>query len=243
MFFPLSPLFRPLLFCPCLLAAIGSVAVAAGALPAAPEGGILDDTRALSAEGRQALLPGIADLRARRGISLWLVAETFLPQGQTPRDRARNLRQAWSLGGAAALLLYDRSTGREHVSFSPDLWARLASAGLFHLHQRVHERMQDQARPLEQKLAESMRLLEAGLAELDARQSVHDQVRTRDFFRLGRAYGLALACGSLAAWLAGLAGLWWRRAHRQAQALGRPPGTQVPQRLGAPHGSTVCGGR
>lgn len=221
----------------CLHGMLGALASAQTAeLPPAPADGIMDSTRALTEEARQSLRAGIADLAQRTGIQVWVAAETFLPQGVTARDRARMLRQAWCPTGASAVLFYDRATGKEVVSCSPDLWGRLPASGLFQIHHAVHTRLLDGTVPLEKRLEEGGWILLRGLATLSVQQSRHEQVQTRDFFRLGRAYALVLAAGALACWGVGV---WARRRQRLGGVLCRLPRTQVQARLGAPHGSQV----
>ncbi len=206
------------------------------ALPPAPADGIWDDTRALTPDQRARLATAVAELRVEHGVSVWVVAETFLPQGTTPRDRARQLRQAWSPAGAAVLFLYDRSSDREMLSYSPDLWSRLPSAGLFHLHQSLHETMQQRSLPLEKRMEQCVQRLLSNIATLSSQQGKLDQVQGRDFFRLGRVFGAGLVLLAVVFWA--WEG-WQRRRQQRVQPLGRLPKVVVNPRLGAPHGSTV----
>ena len=82
-----------------------------------PANGIADDTHALSDSSRSLLVAEMSAVRKDLGIAVWLSAGTFLESGQTLKNQARELRQAWSGGADAGLLPYDRAHDAESGSF------------------------------------------------------------------------------------------------------------------------------
>jgi hypothetical protein len=202
----------------------------------APVDGIRDDTRALAADARQKLAAEMAAFRARHGIDVWLVAETFQMQAGGLKDRARLLRQAWSGDRDAVLILYDRSSDREYTSISPGLWEMLPSAGIYQLHTSLHEVMTDRKKPSETRLAEAAAILLKGIAGMKSREAMTTNLFTRDYGRMLRAFAGLLLAGAILAWLVG--GMARRRHVHAARQVFLPKLGAVP-RLGAPHGAEV----
>jgi len=218
---------------PALLLSLLAACAFAQQVPPAPADGIHDDTRALSEASHQLLAKEIADFRSQHDIDAWFVATTFLRDGQTLRSEARLLRQAWSGGHPAILLLYDRSKDLEMVTYSPPLWQSLSTADLFSLRDEIHIMMTDKTKPPEQRLRESMLQLLRGVSAMQKFEAGAAQIHTRDYFRMLSWFGSALLLGAS---IFGIAGIQARRRDVRAAHVCLMPQIEVPQRLGAAHG-------
>lgn len=214
----------------------GLAGLAAQDVGPAPADGIRDDTRALGAAARRELAAEMARFKARHGIDVWLVAETFQMQAGGLRNRARLLRRAWSGESDAVLILYDRSSDKEYTSISPGLWELLPAAGIYQLHTTLHEIMTDRKKPADSRLAEAAGTLLKGVAGMKTREEASASLMTRDYVRMLRAFTAFLSAGAVLAWLAG--GFVRRREVRAANQVLLPKLAAAP-RLGAPHGAGV----
>lgn len=213
-----------------------STSVNALDLPPAPADGVLDNTRALSAEVRQELAKDIAAYRTATGIETWVHAGTFLRYGETIQLQARLLRRQWSPKAEAVLLNYDRATEAYHITLSPGLWSRYPTAEILSLQQRTHDIMSDKAQPLETRLLQTFRLILTEVKRLENRYHTMSETLSAPHQRLGMVFAGVLAAGTLLTVL-----LVRATRRREADAAWQLffPSVQVAFRFGAPHGGGV----
>jgi hypothetical protein len=220
--------FRLLLLCLCA----GSVL--AETWPAPPADGVLDGTHALSEPDHIALAEEIAALKRDLGIDVWFSADTFLTADQSLKDKARQLRQAWSGEADATLLAYDRGTDTLHLTFSPGLWQRFASADIIRLIQRCGLIMAERQRLPSDRLRDALSGLLKSLREMERDRLKTELTWTRDHRRLAVAFG---SLTGLAAMLMLGLGSWLQHRDRRASVQCHFPEVEVSSRLGA-----ACGG-
>ncbi len=199
--------------------------------PQAPADGIFDDTRAFSSGARDQMAAEINKFREEFGADVWLVAVTFLPQGQDLRSESLAFRRAWSGDGDAVLLIYNRSTDKEALSISPRIWGHLPTSEIFHLHESFRQIISVKTKPPETRLREAMLAVMRGLTAIRTREARVSQVFTRDYFRLAKAFAIVLTTGAL---VFGLLGVFMRRRDIHAAHQCLLPQIQVVPRLGAP---------
>jgi len=197
----------------------------------APSDGIFDDTRAFSPGARDQLAGEIKKFREEFGADAWLVAVTFLPQGQDLRAESLAFRHAWSGGADAVLLIFNRSTDAEALSISPRIWEELPPSEIFRLRETFRLIISDKTKTPETRLREGMMAVMQGLTAIRAREAKVSQVFTRDYFRLAKAFGITLTVGALAF---GMFGVFMRRRLNDAARQCLLPQIQVVPRLGAP---------
>lgn len=169
-------------------------ALAASELPPAPADGILDDTRAFTDETQKASLA--ADMRAAGQAlkcDVWLAASTFLTSGENISHLTRDLRHLWSPENDAILLVYDRLTEQQTISFSPGLWQRYPSANLFSQMRLNAEILAQQDRPLADRLSQIMRDTLAQLQRLEAQRPQLEQPLPSDHRQMATYFGGATA--------------------------------------------------
>ncbi len=204
----------------------------------APADGILDDTRAFTPGARDQLAREIHKFREEFGADAWLVGITFLPQGQDLRAKSLELRRVWSGDRDAILLIYNRSTDKESLTISPRIWEHLPTSEIFGVREALRQIVSDKSKTPENRLREGMLAVMRGLTAIRAREEKVSQVFSRDYFRLAKAFAIALASG---AFVFGLLGVFMRRrdVHGARQRL--LPQIHATPRLGAPYsgGSSV----
>lgn len=222
-----------LLFSLCL----GLTAEAVGQnLPAAPTGGLLDDTRALTAEARTELIAEIAICRSAIQADVWFAASTFLPSNQNIRLYAQTLRQHWSAHQNAILLAYDRSSDSHTLSFSPGLWQKYPSAEIIGIMQRTVAIMNEKKQPLEARLTQSLRMALQRLQSLEKERLQSQVTLSKHHTRLAQSFAITMAGGAL---ILGLIGIAIRRRDQKAAWQSSFPDVQVGIRFGAAHGGGV----
>ncbi|MEQ1749741.1 MAG: hypothetical protein ABL974_09990 [Prosthecobacter sp.] len=203
---------------------------------AQPADGIRDDTHALSDSSRRLLADEMAVLKKDLGCDVWLSASTFLGAGQTLRNQAREIRQAWSGDADAVLLAYDRATDALSLSFSPVIWKRYPTARLIQLIQKSGRLMTDKTKQPEQRLLESMRGMMSGFRKLERERITSEQTINNEHRRLAMTFSLSLLVGAL---VLAVLGVLARRRDIHAAWQTHLPMIEVPARLGAPCGGGV----
>ncbi|MDZ4289785.1 MAG: hypothetical protein U0984_17610, partial [Prosthecobacter sp.] len=163
-------------------------------------------------------------------------AGTFLTDGQTLRQYARVLRQAWSGPEDAVLLAYDRSSDAQSLSFSPGLWERYPSASLVTLMQQGAAIMEDKQLPLEQRLERSGRATADRLRVLEKEHRQMSQRLPGPHWQIAKVCAAGLGAGTLILLTLGAA---VRRREAQARWHLLFPEVQVATRFGAPFGGGV----
>jgi hypothetical protein len=223
------PMLRFLAFL-CLTLAVG-LPLSAQERAQAPADGVLDDTRAVSPGARDQLAREIKKFREEFGADAWLVGITFLPKGQDLRAESLALRRAWSGDGDAILLIYDRSTDKESLTISPRIWEQLPTSEIFRLRESLRQITSDKTKTPENRLRDGMLAVMRGLTAIRAREAKVSQVFTRDYFRLAKAFAIALASGAV---VFGLLGIFMRRRDVHAARQRLLPQIYATPRLGAP---------
>lgn len=207
------------------------------AVPPAPADSVLDDTRALPEAARARVVDQARRFHQELNCRLWIHAGTFLDDGETLRQNARALRQAWSGQEDAVLLAYDRSTDAQSLSFSPGLWERYPSASLILLMQEGGTIMGDKQAPLEERLERSVRLTADRLRVLDQEHRRMNQGLSGPHWQIATLWTAGLGGGAVILLFLGSA---VRRRETNAALHLHFPDVEVATRFGAPFGGGVA---
>jgi hypothetical protein len=203
---------------------------------APPSDGILDETRALSAETHRHLAEEFVQFHESLKFEGWIRACSFMPQGTTVRRQAQTTRRDWSSTRPAVLMLYDRASNSGALSFAPVLWERYPAAGLVGIMQETQHILADTRLTLDERLAVATR-------------TWIDRIRTLETVRLKQSLWLqrsekrfivvvpSLLVGG--AVIAALLGFISRRRSSEAGRRFVLPAAQVGARFGAAYGGGV----
>ena len=208
----------------------------AAPLPPAPADGIRDNAHALEEPVHARLAQEVRAFEEELPIQFWLCAVTFVPDSQSLRPYARELRQGWSGGGDAVLLAYDRVSDSQALSFSPALWQRYPSASLIMLMQEGARIMAAKDMPLDQRLERSARLTMDHLRVMEREQRQMSRTLPPSHQRLAKICAVLLAAGVLMVLFIGSAA---RRRDAKSRWRLLFPEVQVTPRFGAPYGGGV----
>lgn len=203
---------------------------------APPADGILDDTRALTAETRRALAAELKQLSQDLKCDAWINATSFMPAGITVRRQAQLTRRDWSGTQPAVLMAYDRASNSCAMSFAPDFWDRYPAAELVEIMQETRRIQADTKATLDERLAQATRYWIDRLRSMESvrlQQSLWLQRGEKPFALVVPAI---LAGGAV---LAALLGFISRRRSARAGRRFLFPEVQVGMRFGAAYGGGV----
>ncbi len=204
--------------------------------PPAPADGILDETRALSAETRLQLAEELKQFRQDLKYEGWIRTCSFMPTGVTVRRQAQMTRRDWSGTRPAVLMLYDRASGSSAISFAPVLWERYPATDLVETIQEIRRIFADPKLSLDERLAVATRSWIDRMRTMESvrlKQSLWLQRNEKTF---GMAVPALLAGGAV---LAALLGFVSRRRSANADRRFLLPEVQVGARFGAAFGGGV----
>lgn len=207
-----------------------------GAQGVPPPDGILDETRALTAESHRLLAEELGQFRAGMKCEAWITAASFMPAGVSVRRHAQATRRAWGGERPAVLMAYDRATNGGGLSFSPWFWQRYSAAELVEVMQETSRMLVDDTLTLDERMVAATRLWMDRLRAMESvrlRQSLIIQQDEKRLALLAAAVLGGLAC------VAAVLGLWARRRHASAEHRFHFPAVQVAMRFGAPYGGGV----
>jgi hypothetical protein len=196
---------------------------------------VWDDTHAFTGPAKSRLAGALRHFKEERGCEFWVCAMTFVPDSQSVRTYARQLRQAWSGDADAILLAYDR-VGGQSLSLSPSLWNRYPSAAIVALMQEGAKIMNHDEIPLDQRLEQSAVLTMQRVRQWEVQHRAMEQNLPDAQRGMAGVYSAGLGAVSLVVLLiCGAA----RRRERAALNPRSFPAVRVATRLGAPCGGGV----
>lgn len=201
-----------------------------------PADGILDETRALSAETRNQLAEELRQFRQDLKYEGWVRTCSFLPAGVTIRRQAQMTRRSWSGIQPAVLMLYDRSSSSSAVSFAPVLWERYPATDLVEIMQETRRIFADTKLTLDERLAVATRTWIDRVRTMESmrlKQSLWLQRQERQF---GLVVPALLAGGAV---IAALLGFVSRRRSAASDRRFLLPVVHVGTRFGAAFGGGV----
>ncbi len=201
-----------------------------------PADGILDETRALTAETHRQLAEDLALFREDLKCEAWITASSFVPTGITLRRHAQMTRRAWDGGRPAVLMAYDRATNASAISFSPAIWQRYPAAELVETMQEASRLFADGSLTLDERIVAAARTWMERLRGMERARLKQSLLFQQDEKRL--AVIAAATLGGLT-FAAAVLGLISRRRDTSAEHRFYFPEVQVGMRLGAPYGGGV----
>ncbi|MDI1312623.1 hypothetical protein [Prosthecobacter sp.] len=201
---------------------------------APPADGILDDTRAFTAETHRALATELKLLSQDLKCAVWINATSFMPAGITVRRQAQITRREWSGTQPAVLMAYDRASNSSAMSFAPYFWERYPAADLVEIMQETRRIQADSKLSLDERLALATRAWIDRLRSMESVQLQQSLWLQRGEKRFALAVPALLAGG---AFVAALLGFVSRRRSARAGRHFLFPEVQVGLRFGA-----ACGG-
>ncbi|HRH94356.1 MAG TPA: hypothetical protein PLB55_00405 [Prosthecobacter sp.] len=203
---------------------------------APPADGILDDTRALSAETHRLLAEELNQFRQDLKCEAWITASSFTPAGLTVRKEAQIKRREWSGTRPAVLMAYDRASNSSAMSFAPDFWEKYPAAELVEIMQETRRILIDTKLTLDERLALATRAWIDRLRAMETVRLKQSLWIQRGEKRFALATLIVLAAGAVVAALLGFAS---RRRSTRANHRFLFPEVQVGMRFGAAYGGGV----
>ncbi len=201
-----------------------------------PTDGILDETRALSAETRRQIAIELQSFRKDLKCDAWITASSFTPAGVTIRRQAQITRHEWSGARPAMLMAYDRASNTSAMSFAPEFWERYPSAELVEIMQETRRIFTDAKLTLDERLALATR------SWID-RLRVMESVRLKQSLWIQRGEKrFALIIVTVLAGAAAIAAVLGFASRRRSARAGRRfrfPEVHVGMRFGAAYGGGV----
>ena len=231
-----APIPYPLLLFPVFAVVWLAMSGCGLAQSAPPADGILDDTRALTAESHRKLAVELSHFRQDLQCDAWIKASSFMATGSTIRREAQTTRRAWSATRPAVLMAYDRSSNSSAVSFAPVLWERYPAAELVEIMQEIRRIISDPKLSLDERLVHATYAWIDRLRRMESvrlRQSLWIQRREKSF---AIAVPVILAIGAV---IAAFFGYLSRQRTARAAMRFLFPEIHVGMRFGAAYGGGV----
>lgn len=203
---------------------------------APPADGILDETRALTAETHRLLADELRQFSRDLKCDAWIKASSFTASGVTVRRQAQTIRREWSGTRPAVLMAYDRASNGSGISFAPEFWDRYPAAELLEIMQETRRILADTKLTLDERLAQATRSWIDRLRSMETvrlKQSLWIQPNEK---RFALAMPVWLAGGAVAAALLGFIS---RQRSTRASRRFLFPEVQVGMRFGAAYGGGV----
>lgn len=201
-----------------------------------PADSIQDDTRALNPKTHSELAEELKHFSQDLKCDAWIEAASFMPAGVTVRRQAQILRHEWSATRPAVLMIYDRASNSNAMSFSPDFWDRYPAAELVEIMQETRRIQADAKLTLDERLALATKYWIDRLRSMESvrlKQSLWLQRGEKPF---ALAIPALLAGGAV---VAALFGFVSRRRSARADRRFLFPDVQVGMRFGAAYGGGV----
>lgn len=195
-----------------------------------------DEARILPETQREALAAELRKFRETTSCSMHVMTATFV-SGESIRDKANELADAWMPGEIGVVLAYDRSNSSHAIAPTEQLWRKYPTPGLVEAFREGATILQDATIPLDERLVRGARVLMKRIGALDRQMRLQSQVLVPGRERwLGVAFLGALILGA-AAMAATVAFVRRREAARAVRFFF--PEVETEPCFGAPYGGGV----
>lgn len=204
-------------------------------MPPPPAGFILDDARALPDAAQASLSGELRRFHESTGCTLWIVTSTYL-SGESVRDRANALVDAWTPAGRGIVMAFDRSGDSHAMSPTESMWRTYATPSLVEAFREAGAVIQEKEQPLDRRLQDSARVLMRRITEAERERVLHNQLLPGHDLWAALVFLALLVAGALACALV----LTFVRKRDAADAVRYFfPQADVGLRFGAPYGGGV----